>query len=135
VPALADSTIYKCQVNGKTVYSESPCGANTVKRMDIDTSERMGNQTFDRETIEAARARIRADMDKRGTGASTGSVLPIGAGSAARNTSQQNREATCASIREELKNIDAWSRQPNYSSDWLNQRKVEVQRKAYDWGC
>jgi hypothetical protein len=59
IPAsLADSTIYKCSANTKTVYSESPCGMNTR------TSKHMGNETFDRETIEAARARIRADMNK-----------------------------------------------------------------------
>jgi hypothetical protein len=131
----ADSTIFKCKVNGKTIYSESPCGYNTTKRMDIDTSERMGNETFDRDTIDAARARVRADMDKRGKGVSTGNVMPIGAGAAARNASPEHREAECRNIFNELKNIDAWARQPNYSSDWLNQRKVEIQRASYDWGC
>jgi hypothetical protein len=101
--------------------------------MDIDTSERMGNETFDRRTIEAARARVRADMNKHGGGASTGNVIPIGAGNAARSASQQRREAECRNISTELKNIDAWARQPSYSSDWLNQRKREMQSASYDW--
>lgn len=92
--------------------------------MDIDTSERMGNETFDRQTIEAARARIRAGMNQPGgQGASMGK--------SASNSYQ------CKSIKKEMDSIDSSSRQRGYhwNKDWLNQRKYDLQKQANDLGC
>lgn len=134
----AQAPIYKCVSKGKTVYSESPCPIGTNKQSMIDTTpEYMGNQTYDRETINAARARIRAGMDERGTGIATPSVMPIGAGSAARNATPAQRAEMCQWVQNETRYLDSWARSPQggYSHDWLRQRKLEVQRVAYDWGC
>lgn len=94
--AIAQAPIYKCVSKGKTVYSELPCPIGTNKQSTIDTTpEYMGNQTYDRETINAARARIRAGMDERGTGIATPNVMPIGAGNAARNAPPAQRAEMC----------------------------------------
>ncbi len=136
--ANAQTLVYKCISKGKTVYSESPCPVGTNKQSTIDTTpEYMGNETFDRNTINAARARIRAGMDERGTGIATSNVMPIGAGSAARNSTPAQRAEMCHWVQNESRNLDSWARSPQggYSHDWIRQRKTDVQKIAYDWGC
>jgi hypothetical protein len=136
--SYAQSTIFKCIEKGKTVYSESPCPIGTKKQTAIDTTpEYMGNQTYDRNTIDAARARIRAGMNETGVVVSSGKPMPIGAGTAARNASQAQKNDVCNSIAIEINNLNAWARNPQgtYSLDWIRQRKIEVERTAYDWGC
>ncbi|MNS21483.1 hypothetical protein D3C72_532470 [compost metagenome] len=136
--AMAQAPIYKCVSKGKTIYSESPCAIGTNKQSTIDTTPQyMGNETYDKETINAARARIRAGMDERGKGIATADVMPIGAGNAARNASPAQRADMCRWVYNETRNLDSWARAPQggYSHDWIRQRKAEVQRTAYDWGC
>lgn len=136
--AFAQAPVYKCIIKGKTIYSESPCPIGTNKQSKIDTTpEYMGNETYDRNTINAARARIRAGMDERGSGVATSNVIPIGAGTAAKNASPAQRADVCRSVQDETKNLDSWARSPQggYSHDWIRQRKVEVQKTGYDWGC
>jgi hypothetical protein len=137
--AAADSTIYKCKANGKTTYSETPCGINTTKRMEIDTTERMGNVTYDRDTIESARARIREGMDQHGTGASTGATGSTTTTTTTTVTTRTagGRKTVCDSVKADLANIDAQSRiaQSGYSQDALRQRKIQVQKKAIEWKC
>lgn len=126
VASAQTSTVYKCNIDGKTIYSESPCGYHTTKRMDIDTSERMGNETFDRQTIEAARARIRAGMNQ--TGARGGSM---GKSQSASAVSQ------CRWIKQRMGSIDSASRQRSghWSQDGLNQEKYNLQKQANELGC
>ncbi|MFJ7566195.1 DUF4124 domain-containing protein [Herminiimonas sp. NPDC097707] len=125
---MAQAPIYKCISKGKTVYSESPCPVGTNKQSMIDTTpEYMGNETFSRDTINSARARIREGMNQPGaTGTSTGSAQPTG-----------NKKYVCDSVKQDLDNLDAAARQPNSSSgqDWIKQRKLETQKTAIEWKC
>lgn len=131
--------IYKCIVKGKTSYSESPCKEGDYQNNRFEVSEdRMGNVTYDRATIEGARARVRAGMNERGVGVSTGSNVPIGAGSAARNASSETRKHKCELIGDRRKSLDSWARQQHYggySLDWIRDQKMQNDREAYDWGC
>lgn len=136
--AMAQAPIYKCVSKGKTVYSESLCPVGTNKQSIIDTTpEYMGNKTYDRETINAARARIRAGMDERGTGIATPDVMPIGASSTARNATPAQKAEMCLWVQNEIKYLDSWARSPQggYSHDWIRKRKMDVQKTAYDWAC
>lgn len=126
--ASAQSPIYKCIVKGKTIYSESPCTIGTTKQTElaIDNS-RMGNVTYDRQTIEAARSRIRDRMNQPGAiGTSTGAAKPTG-----------DKKLVCDAAKLDMDNLDAMARQPNtgYAQDQIKQRKVEVQKTAYEWKC
>lgn len=126
--ASAQSQIYKCIVKGKTIYSESPCAIGTTKqtKLEIDNS-RMGNVTYDRETIDAARSRIRDRMNEPGaTGTSTGAAKPIG-----------DKKYVCEAAKLDMDNLDSLARQPNSSSglDQIRRRKEAVQKTAYEWKC
>lgn len=126
--ATAQSNIYKCIVQGKTIYSESPCGIGTNKqtKLEIDNS-RMGNVTYDKDTIDSTRARIRHGMNQPGaSGVATGTATPKG-----------DKKYVCESVRIDLENLDAAARQPNsgYAQDSIKQRKLDIQKTAYEWKC
>ena len=126
--ASAQSQIYKCIVKGKTIYSESPCVIGTTKQTELEIdNNRMGNVTYDRQTIDAARSRIRDRMNEPGaTGTSTGPAKPTG-----------NKKYVCEAAKLDMDNLDAMARQPNsgYAQDQIKQRKAEVQKTAYEWKC
>lgn len=126
--ATAQSQVYKCVVKGKTIYSESPCAVDTTKqtKMEIDNSD-MGNVTYDRQTIDAARSRIRQGMNQPGgAGTATGPANPTG-----------EKRYVCEAVKQDLENLDAAARQPNsaYAQDQIKQRKLAVQRTSYEWKC
>lgn len=123
--ASADSTIYKCMVKGKTIYSESPCSVGTTKqqRMDIQ-DEYMGNVTPDRQTIEGARARIRAGMQTEAVGFST-------------DAPKRKNTTTCKNLEQHIANLNARSRQPlsGWEQDYINAEKIKAQKQLSDWNC
>lgn len=126
VPAvMAQAPIYKCMSKGKTVYSESPCPVGTNRQSTIDTTPvYMGNETFDRNTINSARARIRAGMNETGVVVSTGK-------------SKRKNDQLCDTITRDLQNLDARSRQPlsAWEQDYIRQEKIRVQQAAVEWDC
>lgn len=123
--AFAQSPIYKCLSKGKTIYSESPCPIGTNKQSKIDTTpEYMGNETYDRSTINAARARIRAGMNETGTIVSTGKSRP-------------KNDSTCDALNKQIQNLDARSRQPlsAWEQDYIRQEKTRAHQSATEWNC
>lgn len=125
----AQSTIYKCVDKGKTIYSESPCKKNAYHENILEVnSDRMGNVSPDRQTIEETRARIREDMNRpNAQGTSTGR--------AARATS--NKNFVCTSIDEEIRNLDSAARQPisGWQQDQIKDQKSNAQRRKSEYGC
>lgn len=125
----AQSTIYKCVVKGKTIYSESPCKENAYNENIFEVNnERMGNVSPDRQTIEETRARIRHDMNKP-------NAQSTSTGKATRTTS--NKNFVCTSIEEEIKNLDSAARQPisGWQQDQIKNQKMDAQRRKNEYGC
>ena len=136
----AQSTIYKCVEKGKTVYSQSPCQAATNKQSTIEPkTDYMGNTTYDKETIDATRAKIQSEMKEQSSGggaATTGEVLPIGA-TKARQATAAARKQTCESIADEKKQLEwmQWQRPYQSSQEWIKDRKERLNKDSYEWGC
>lgn len=131
--AYAQGKIYKCLVKGKTIYSESPCKANTYNENVFEVNnERMGNVSPDRETIEATRARIRDGMNTPGAkGISTGSTTQT------TTTTTFNKTAVCNSIEDEIRHLDSRARQPisGWEQDQIKQQKQDAHKRKSQYGC
>lgn len=122
---IAQSPVYKCVSKGKTVYSESPCPVGTNKQSKLDTTpEYMGNETYSRDTINSARARIRAGMNETGVAVSTGK-------------GKRKNDQLCNAITRDLQNLDSRSRQPlsAWEQDYIRQEKIRVHQAATEWDC
>lgn len=129
--------IYKCVNQGKTVYSESPCHADDYQNNRFEVrDDRIGNTTYDRQTIDGARSRIRVGIDERGIGVGTRTNLPIGA-NAARASTEEVRQQKCVSIKNKKKELEVRSRRrhSDYAFDQLRAKQVQLKSDAYDWGC
>lgn len=132
--AQAQSTIYKCVVKGKTLYSESPCRANAYNENVFEVNnERIGNVYPDRETIEATRARIREEMvaPVQGAGGSTTTTRTT------TTTTFGSKNYFCNGIDEELKNLDSRSRQPisGWEQDQIRLQKSDAHKRKSQYGC
>lgn len=132
--AGAESIIYKCVKDGKTLYSESPCRPHAYQenRLDINT-DLVGTVDPDRETIEAARARIRAGMATPGATSTTTTTTVT----RRTRSSSSEREETCNRIKRNIQNIESSQRQRNSGSwqDHLTQRKRDEQQRYDQLGC
>lgn len=121
----AQAEIYKCTTKGKTIYSEAPCAVNGGKQseLEIDNS-RMGNVTYDRETINAVRARIREGMNETGVVVSTGTNKPAS-------------NSTCDMLNKQIKDLDDRARQPlsAWEQDYIRKEKTRAQQSANGWNC
>ena len=134
---VQSQVIYKCITQGKTAYTESPCvdGDYQSNRFNV-VDDRIGNATYDKQTIEGARSRIRAGIDERGVGVGTSPALPIGA-SAARAATAEARQQQCVSIENKKKALEARSRRrnANYAWDQIRVQQEQLKRDASDWAC
>lgn len=129
--AAGQSTIYKCIAKGKTTYSQSPCDQQATKKETVEIKDdRLGNVTYDQATIDAARAKVRADMENPGTG---GAINSNGEPSKDRDGKKQ----VCDAVRDELKRLDSAALQNN-STESLNDiksKKADIQKQGQAWNC
>lgn len=69
-PALAQAEIYKCKVNGQTLYSDSKCADNAekvdivVEKVDVKNSENLKRQTEQSQQAVDSKQKQRADNSK-----------------------------------------------------------------------
>ncbi|MDQ7970833.1 MAG: hypothetical protein REI95_14465 [Oxalicibacterium faecigallinarum] len=129
--------IYKCIAQDKTIYTESPCadGNDQNSRFNV-VEDRLGNVTYDRQTIEAARSRIRAGIDERGVGVGTSPNLPLGA-TAARSAKPEARQQQCTAIAKKEKELEVRLRRRNtdYVVHQIRAQQTQLRRDAYEWAC
>jgi hypothetical protein len=125
--AHQSSHVFKCTVNGKTVYADAPCGTPAQsrqlampdassgfasppkERLEDLTTQRMASEQAYQRSIQARQAEVYADQ----------------------------RKAECDRLGSHVNGLDAAARAPQsgHVQDWIKAEKMRVQSRQFDLRC
>jgi len=120
--------VYECVVNGQRVVSDKPCGPGAQARvLEVD-------QPDPRDVARQRQRTWAAQQSGRSSHAPRSSS--VGAAPVAKEAARPN-DAACASIDQQIEQIDARMRQ-GYTSqegEWYRQRLRELKERRHELGC
>lgn len=124
---LHPSQVFRCTVNGKTVYADSPCGAPAQTRRLALSDASSGFASPPRESLEDLTARRIASEQ-----AYQRSIQALPA-----PTQVDMRKMECDDLARRIDWLDATARAPQsgQTQDWLKADKSRVQTRQFDLRC
>jgi hypothetical protein len=139
--------IFKCLVNGKTVYSDKPCARNAVRKPielnhaagivspDRDTVTDTVNRMYDERWVNAVPGRSITRTTTRNGNTATNTInnplpIPIAA-------PYSDKEAQCQAFSTRVDQLDAMARHPQSgrTMDWIRQQRLEARNEQFRSGC
>ena len=146
VSAVA-STVHKCTINGKTVYSNDGCEHGSAKKV-VAIQHAAGVVSPDRATIgdTLERARLQRWVDEQPGRSATRTTTRNGQTSShsydnplpvKTSTSTPNKKTACAAYEERIRYLDGMVRQPQSAStqDWIKIERAKTFSAIYDAKC
>lgn len=121
------SGIFKCTVNGRTVYADSPCGTPaTTKRVALQDSS-AGFASPPRERLEDLTARRVASEQ----------AYERSMQAQATQVRVDNKKAECEDLSKHIERLDSAARAPQWgqTQDWFRAEKTRAQSRQFDLRC
>lgn len=121
------SQVFKCTVNGRTVYADSPCGAPTQTRRLALSEAASGFVSPPKESLEALSARrIAAEQAYQRSMHAPPVSVPV-----------DMRKMECEDLARRINWLDASARAPQSGQmqDWIKADKSRVQSRQFDLRC
>jgi hypothetical protein len=115
-PRASSATIYRCEVQGKTVYANAPCSSRNIRPVDVFV-----NRGFEPVDASALRAR-------KSAGDESLAVVSL---------NDQARAGRCKQITDAIRRIDQTERpsQSGQMQDGLTQQKRQLLDKEHELKC
>jgi hypothetical protein len=145
--AIAGGPVSKCLVNGKTVYTDSGCPHNAIRK-EVEMNPMSGVVSPDRDTVNDTINRIHDEAwanavpgrsitrttTRRGhTGVRTiNNPLPVRQAGPA-----PNKKTDCETLSTQANNLDSMARQPQsiFTQDWIKGEKEKVRSAQFSNIC